>query len=344
MRILITGASNLISYVLIRELAKGVFGKDQEIVLVLLDKEPMLNVLKGFVMEIKDCLLPLIQSVEITTDLNKAFVGVDLVIFTDSEAKQLDNCLGLEDEGMQKILTSAQLFVKYSKYINAYAKFSVKLFVVSEPTYLNAYVLSKYTNVVQIHNIVCFSRLNVNKFISHIWKTNSIKSDNLRNIFAWGYKNEDLLPDVTLAVVKNLGIWQRWNSIIVDTRFVKNFFSKLKINNDMKFQKFYAISTCKAICDQLRDWWQGTYQDDVVTMCVASDGSYDIPRGIFWNFPVTIKDERIRIYNQLELDIMTRDFIEEEMVKCLKEMNNVFSDKSFKDDFQNLKIDFTECT
>ncbi|KAG7220202.1 hypothetical protein INR49_018379 [Caranx melampygus] len=58
-RVLVTGAAGQIAYSLLYSIAKGdVFGKDQPIILVLLDIPPMLPVLDGVVMELQDCALP----------------------------------------------------------------------------------------------------------------------------------------------------------------------------------------------------------------------------------------------------------------------------------------------
>ncbi|CDQ65258.1 unnamed protein product [Oncorhynchus mykiss] len=61
-RVLVTGAAGQIAYSLLYSIAKGdVFGKDQPIILVLLDIPPMLPVLDGVVMELQDCALPLLR-------------------------------------------------------------------------------------------------------------------------------------------------------------------------------------------------------------------------------------------------------------------------------------------
>jgi len=59
-RIVITGAAGQIAYSLIHQICNGdVFGKDQSVILHLLDIAPMMGVLQGVVMEIEDTSLPL---------------------------------------------------------------------------------------------------------------------------------------------------------------------------------------------------------------------------------------------------------------------------------------------
>merc|ERR1712131_480552 len=69
-KVVVTGAAGQIAYSLLYSIAKGdVFGKDQPIILVLLDITPMLPVLDGVVMELQDCALPLLREVILPTRL-----------------------------------------------------------------------------------------------------------------------------------------------------------------------------------------------------------------------------------------------------------------------------------
>jgi malate/lactate dehydrogenase len=48
------------------------------------------------------------------------------------------------------------------------------------------------------------------------------------------------------------------------------------------------MSAAKAACDHVHDWYHGTKGDMWVSMAVPSDGSYGIPEGLVFSFPVTI--------------------------------------------------------
>ena len=47
-----------------------------------------------------------------------------------------------------------------------------------------------------------------------------------------------------------------------------------------------AASAASAICDHIHDWFAGTRPGQWVSMGVISDGSYGIPKGINFSFPV----------------------------------------------------------
>ena len=60
-RVAITGAAGQISYSLIFRVAAGdMLGKDQPVILQLLEITPALNALKGVAMELDDCAFPLL--------------------------------------------------------------------------------------------------------------------------------------------------------------------------------------------------------------------------------------------------------------------------------------------
>jgi malate/lactate dehydrogenase len=52
----------------------------------------------------------------------------------------------------------------------------------------------------------------------------------------------------------------------------------------------------------MHDWVLGTPDDNWVSMGVPSDGSYGIPEGLMYSFPVTCKDGDYSIVQGLEID------------------------------------------
>ena len=54
--------------------------------------------------------------------------------------------------------------------------------------------------------------------------------------------------------------------------------------------------------EHMRDWVTGTAEDDWVSMGVPSDGSYGIPKGLVFSFPVTCKNSDYQIVQGLDID------------------------------------------
>src|SRR6476646_1737694 len=73
-RVLITGAAGQIGYALLFRIAAGdMLGKDQPVILHLLEITPALPALQGVVMELNDCAFPTLNKVVATDDAKVAF-------------------------------------------------------------------------------------------------------------------------------------------------------------------------------------------------------------------------------------------------------------------------------
>jgi malate/lactate dehydrogenase len=66
-----------------------------------------------------------------------------------------------------------------------------------------------------------------------------------------------------------------------------------------------AASAANAAIDHLRDWLLGT-KGKWVTMGIPSDGSYGIPEGTMYGFPVTCSTGRYQLIKSLEIDEFSR--------------------------------------
>ena len=78
LHIAVTGAAGQISYSLLFRLAAGhSFGKDQPIVLHLLEVPSAMPALEGVVMELNDCASPIVRDIIMTDDPFVAFKNID---------------------------------------------------------------------------------------------------------------------------------------------------------------------------------------------------------------------------------------------------------------------------
>jgi malate dehydrogenase len=66
----------------------------------------------------------------------------------------------------------------------------------------------------------------------------------------------------------------------------------------------------------MHDWVLGTPNDDWTSMAVASDGSYGIPEGLMYSFPVTCRNGDYQIVQGLKID----NFSKTKMAATQKEL------------------------
>jgi malate dehydrogenase len=78
-----------------------------------------------------------------------------------------------------------------------------------------------------------------------------------------------------------------------------------------------AASAANAAIDHVRDWVKGTREGDWVSMGVPSDGSYGIPEGVLYGYPVTCKGGKYEIVKGIEIS----DFARKRMDATLKELH-----------------------
>ena len=72
-----------------------------------------------------------------------------------------------------------------------------------------------------------------------------------------------------------------------------------------------AASAASSGVDHMRDWAMGTTEGDWVSMAVPSDGSYGIPEGIIYSYPVTITNGDYEIVQGLDIDDFSRERMED---------------------------------
>jgi malate dehydrogenase len=77
-----------------------------------------------------------------------------------------------------------------------------------------------------------------------------------------------------------------------------------------------AASAANAALEHMRDWALGTPANDWTSMAVPSDGSYGIPEGLMYSFPVTCRNGDWSIVRDLSID----DYSHAKMLATQKEL------------------------
>ena len=87
-KVAVTGAAGQIGYSLLFRIASGeMLGKDQPVILQLLEITPALNALKGVVMELEDCAFPLLTGLIQSDDPKIAFKDADIALLVGARPR-----------------------------------------------------------------------------------------------------------------------------------------------------------------------------------------------------------------------------------------------------------------
>ncbi|MBN3293129.1 MDHC protein, partial [Polypterus senegalus] len=316
LKVLVTGAAGQIAYSLLYSIAKGdVFGKDQALVLVLLDITPMLSVLEGVVMELQDCALPLLREVIPTDKEEVAFKDIDVAVLVGSMPRK---------EGMERkdlLKANVKIFKSQGAALDKYAKKTVKVLVVGNPANTNCLIACKSAPSIPKENFSCLTRLDHNRARSQVAIRVGVPSDDVKNVIIWGNHSSTQYPDVCHAKVKVQGKELGAYEAVKDDAWLKaEFITTVQQRGAavIKARKLSsAMSAAKAICDHMRDIWFGTPEGEFISMGVISDGnSYDVPEGLIYSFPAVIKNKEWKIVEGLPIN----DFSREKLDATAKEL------------------------
>lgn len=272
-------------------IAKGeVFGSDQPLILHLLDIPQMEGVLKGVVMELHDCALPLLRQVIPTSDLAVAFKEVSAAFLVGAMPRK---------EGMERkdlLSANVKIFKSQGKALDTYARKDCKVLVVGNPANTNAFICAHYAPSIPRVNFSAMTRLDQNRAMSMIATQAEVPITNVRNVIIWGNHSSTQFPDASHAFVQIDGKSIHVTDAVKNSDFLLNEFvgavQKRGTTVIAARKMSSAMSAAKAACDHMHDWWHGTSTSRYVSMAVSSDGSYGITKDLIYSFPVLINKNR----------------------------------------------------
>ncbi len=313
-RVAVTGAAGQIGYALLFRIASGeMLGKDQPVILQLLDLPQAQNACKGVMMELEDCAFPLLAGMFATDDPNVAFKDADVCLLVGARPRS---------KGMERadlLTANGAIFTVQGKAIAENAKEDVKVLVVGNPCNTNAYIAAAAakkvgrTNPANYHGML---RLDHNRALSQLAAKTGRDVASLKQLVVWGNHSPTMYADYRFCTsngdsVKALVNDAVWNNDVFLPTVGKRGAAIIEARGLSS-----AASAANAAIDHVRDWVLGS--DEWVTMGVPSDGSYGIPEGIVFGFPCECKDGGYKIIQGLEIDA----YSQEKIAITLKELTD----------------------
>ena len=299
-RVTVTGAAGQISYSLLFRIAAGdMLGKDQPVILQLLEITPALNALKGVAMELDDCAFPLLAGLVITDDANVAFKDTDYALLVGARPR------GPGMERKDLLEANAAIFSVQGKAINDHASRKIKVLVVGNPANTNALIAQRNAPDIDPRQFTAMTRLDHNRALTQLAQKLDVSINDINKITIWGNHSSTQYPDLFHALVKGE---------VAITKVERDWYENTYIPTVQ--QRGAAIisargassaaSAANAAIFHVRDWALGSAPSDWVSMGVYSDGSYGIEEGLIYSFPVTTQNGEWSIVQGLEIDEFSR--------------------------------------
>jgi malate dehydrogenase len=313
-RVAVTGAAGQIGYSLLFRIASGeMLGKDQPVILQMLEipDEKAQKALKGVMMELDDCAFPLLAGMVPASDPMAAFKDAHVALLVGARPR------GPGMERKDLLEANGKIFGPQGQALDRVADRNVKVLVVGNPANTNCLIAMKNAPSLKPTQFTGMMRLDHNRATSQIAQKISKPVTAIRKVTVWGNHSATQYPDVFQAEADGKKVWpmindQPW----LESTFIPTVQKRGAAIIDARGLSS-AASAANAAIDHVRDWVNGSRDGDWVTMGIASDGSYGIPEGIIYGYPVTCRGGSYQIVKGIEVS----EFGRKRMDATLKELH-----------------------
>jgi malate dehydrogenase len=313
-RVAVTGAAGQIGYSLLFRIAGGeMLGKDQPVILQLLEipDEKAQKALKGVMMELDDCAFPLLQGMVAASDPMLAFKDIDVALLVGARPR------GPGMERKDLLEANGKIFAPQGKALDRVAKRDVRVLVVGNPANTNCLIAMKNAPGLKPTQFTAMMRLDHNRAISQVAQKIAKPVTSIGKITIWGNHSATQYPDIFQAEADGKKVWPMINDQAwLETRFIPTVQKRGAAIIEARGLSS-AASAANAAIDHVRDWVSGTRDGDWVTMGIPSDGSYGVPEGVIYGYPVTCEGGRYQIVKGIDIS----DFSRKRMDATLKELH-----------------------
>lgn len=313
----ITGAAGQIGYALAFRVASGqMLGPDQPINLNLLEITPALDALQGVVMELSDCAFPLVQRIVATDDAKTAFRDCGVALLVGARPR------GPGMERKDLLLANAQIFSAQGKAINEVASRDIRVLVVGNPANTNALIAAANAPDIDRGSFTAMMRLDHNRALSQLAARTGAHVTDIHKMVVWGNHSATQYPDISHCTVGG----KPAKSLVEESWYRETFIPTVQQRGAAIIKArgaSSAASAASAAIDHVNDWALGTAAGDWVSMAVPSDGSYGIPQGVIYSYPVTCSGGRYSIVQGLDVDEFSRARMDATHKELLEEREGV---------------------
>jgi malate dehydrogenase len=297
----ITGAAGNIGYALAFRVASGqMLGTDQPINLNLLEIPAASAAVQGVVMELNDCAFPTLNKVTATSDASVAFKDCEFAMLVGARPR------GPGMERKDLLLENAKIFSAQGKALDAVASRSVRVLVVGNPANTNSLIAQRNAPSLPAKSFTAMTRLDHNRGLAQLTEKTGARLAEVKKVIIWGNHSATQYPDLHHATVEGKPALS-----VVDEGWFKDTFIPTVQQRGAAIIKARgtssAASAASAALDHIHDWMLGTPAGDWVSMGIPSDGSYGIPEGVIYSYPVTCKGGEYSIVQGLSVNEFSRE-------------------------------------
>ena len=306
LKIAVTGAAGQIGYAMLFRLASGnVFGKDTMVELQLLELEQALTALEGVKMELDDCAFPLLKKITTTSDPNIAFKDIDWGLLVGSVPRKK----GMERNDLLRV--NGGIFVKQGNAINENAGDNVRIVVVGNPCNTNCLIAMHNAPRIPRDRWFAMTALDENRAKTQLASKAGTEVREVTNMTIWGNHSATQYPDFYHAKINGNSAYQ----VINDEEWLQTDFIKTVQQRGSAIIKARgsssAASAANAALDTVTRINSPTPKGDWFSAAIPSNGSYGIPDGLIFSYPLfSLGEGSYKIVDGLEFNKFSQVKIE----------------------------------
>jgi malate dehydrogenase len=213
------------------------------------------------------------------------------------------------------LLENAKIFSAQGKALNEVASRDVRVLVVGNPANTNALIAQRNAPSLSPDRFTAMTRLDHNRGLSQLSEKTGAPVGKIHKMTIWGNHSATQYPDLHHATIDGKPAIQE----VGEGWFKEHFIPTVQQRGAAVIKArgvSSAASAASAAIDHVHTWMLGTRENDWVSMAIPSDGSYGIPEGVVYSFPVTCRGGRYAIVKGLDID----DFSREKMLATHREL------------------------
>lgn len=318
--VLVTGAAGQIGYALLTRLASGeTFGLDTKVNLNLVEVPQVVSKLEGSRMELEDCGFNTLGKIKCFSDINEASGDIDWALLVGSIPRGITINGKKIEERADLLKINGGIFTEQGKALGDNAKKNAKILVVGNPANTNALIgCSHGKNSSQTW--MAMTALDANRAKAQVANKCGVSISDIKKITIWGNHSPTMYPDLDNAEINSKSV----SSLIDDNNWIEENFLKIvqqrgKAIIDARGASS-ATSAANAAIDTVKATLTETPKDDWFSAAVMSDGSYNVPEGLIFGFPLRVntagevsivQNLPISTYAQEKIDITTQELLDE---------------------------------
>ena len=299
----VTGGAGQIAYSLLPRLVSGeTFGSDTKVNLRLIEIPQVVDKLQGTIMELIDCGFEQTGKLIATSDIKEGVKDADWVLLVGSIPRGIVIDGKKIEERSDLLKINGGIFTDQGAAIGELAKSDAKVLVVGNPANTNALIgMNKANNSSQ--QWFAMTALDANRAKAQLAEKASVEISSLKNMVIWGNHSPTMYPDPYNATIDG----QSAAEVINDSRWLEDDYLPLvqqrgKAVIDARGASS-AASAANAAIDTVKSVINPTEEGDCFSAAVVSDGSYGVPEGLIFGFPLqTTKEGKVEIIQGIELN------------------------------------------